>query len=88
VNDVTAYGGAMLSDDTRTELLDLLLAMERLTDDKQRADLDGEPEVVNRMLAVTSRIDELCLPLTDSQPAAFTPLDTARPFPDLEGGTP
>jgi hypothetical protein len=40
------------------------------------------------MLAVTSRIDELCLPLTDSQPAAFTPLDTARPFPDLEGGTP
>jgi hypothetical protein len=78
----------MLSDDTRTELLDLLVAMERLTDDKQRADLDGEPELVNRMLAVTSRIDELCLPLTDSQPAAFTPLDTARPFPDLEGGTP
>jgi hypothetical protein len=34
VNDVTAYGGAMLSDDTRTELLDLLVAMERLTDDK------------------------------------------------------
>jgi hypothetical protein len=78
----------MLSDDTRTELLDLLVAMERLTDDKQRADLDGEPEVVSRMLAVTSRIDELCLPMTDSQPTAFTPLDTVRPFPDLEGGTP
>lgn len=88
MNDVTAYGGAMLSDDTRTELLDLLVAMERLTDDKQRVDLDGEPEVVSRMLAVTSRIDELCLPLAGSQPTAFTPLDTARPFPDLEGGTP
>jgi hypothetical protein len=78
----------MLSDDTRTELLDLLAAMERLTGDKERADLDGEPEIVSRMQSVTSRIDKLCLPLTDSEPWAYTPLDTVRPYPELEGGTP
>jgi hypothetical protein len=78
----------MLTDDTRTELLALLVAMERFTGDKERVDLDGEPEVVSRLLAVTSRIDELCLPVTDPQPSAYTPLDTVRPYPDLEGGTP
>jgi hypothetical protein len=78
----------MLTDDTRTELLGLLTAVERLTGDKERADLDGEPELVSRMQAVTSRIDELCLPMTDSEPCAYTPLDTARPYPELEGGTP
>ena len=77
----------MLSDDTRTEL-DLLAAMERLTGDKERADLDGEPEIVSRMQSVTSRIDELCLPLKDSEPWAYTPLDTVRPYPGFEGGTP
>jgi hypothetical protein len=78
----------MLTDDKRTELLDLLAAMERSTGDHQRADLDGEPEVVSRMQAVTTRIDELCPPVTDSEPWAYTPLDTVRPYPELEGGTP
>jgi hypothetical protein len=75
----------VLSDDERTGLLDLLAAWERLTGD-QTLDLDDEPEIVGKMLAVNTRINELCPPVTDPLPWAYTPLDTARPNPEGEGG--
>jgi hypothetical protein len=76
----------MLTDDERTKLLNLLVAWEELTGDRQTADLDGEPEIVRKMMAVNTRINVLCPPVTDTLPWAFTPLDTARPDLEAEGG--
>lgn len=76
----------MLTDHKRTELLDLLAAWDRFTEDKKTADLEGEPEIIGRMLAMNTRIKELCRPAADPLPWAYTPLDTARPDPEAEGG--
>ncbi len=75
----------MLSDRKRTELLELLAAWDRVID-ADTTDLEGEPEIVSRMQAVDLRIRQLCPPAPDALPWAYTPLDTARPDLEAEGG--